>query len=181
MGLALWAGLSPLYDRVVAAGAEAVIRSFENPRVTRLRMAEDRHVRVDRSDFDPRSPRPAIRVYDLTFNFVLLTALFAAARRTFSDRNVGGFFAASALLALTHILGTVAEVMSIYVAKLGPWSRAHYSDLERHIWGVADHSYKVVLMFAFVFALWWMLRDTGTEKPVLERKARRPARPRGKR
>ncbi|HYO77508.1 MAG TPA: exosortase H-associated membrane protein [Thermoanaerobaculia bacterium] len=158
-GVALWVLLSPLYDRAIGAGATALMRAFEKPKVTRLKMAEDKLTTVDRSDFDPRSKRPAISIADLTFNFVLLVALFAGSQRTFSDRNIGGFLAASAALALTHILGTITRVMSIYVAKLGMWSTVNYSSFDRNFWGAADHFYRLVLMYAFAFALWWIFRD----------------------
>ena len=160
VGLVLWALLSPLYDRVIASGAETIMRLFERPPVTRLRPAADNYVTVDRSDFDPRSKRPAIAIRDLTFNFLLLTALFAASKRTFSDRNIGGFVVATVVLALTHILGTIAEVMAIYVGKLGPWSRATYGDVARNFWSVANHSYRLVLMYAIAFALWWAFRPS---------------------
>lgn len=159
LGVAFWWMASPLYDRAIAASAQAVMRTFEKPKVTRLRPAADNRVTVDRSDFDPRSNRPAISIRDLTFNIVLLFALFGASKRVFSDRNIGGFLAAAAVLALTHVGAAIVEVMSIYVAKLGPWSRVHYSDFDRNLWGVADHFYRVVLMYAVVFALWWTLRD----------------------
>lgn len=165
-GLVLWVFLSPVYDRMIAAGAEATMRLFERPSVTRLRMAADNFVTVDREDFDPRSKRPAIPVRDLTFNFLLLTALFAASKRTFSDRNIGGFFIAAVILALTHVFGTITEVMSIYVAKLGMWSRVHYSDFARHGWGVANHFYRLVLMYAIAFALWWIFRGRGDAAPA---------------
>ena len=160
-GVILWVLLTPFYDRVMAAGAEAVMHAFERPNVTRLRPADDGFVTVDRADFDPRSKRPAIPIKDLTFNIALLTALFAA-KRTFSDRNIGGFLVAAAALSLTHILAVITEVMSIYVAKLGMWSEVHYSDLERNVWGVANHSYRLVLMYAIAFALWFVLRDSRT-------------------
>ena len=170
VGLAMWIFLTPAYDKVVAAGAQAVIRAFEKPKVTRLRPAEDNFVTVDRADFDPRSKRPAIPIRDLTFNIALLTALFAVSKRTFSDRNIGGFLIALVLLALTHIFGTVAEVMAIYVAKLGMWSTVHYSDLERNVWGVINHFYRLVLMYAFAFALWWALRDPASETAPKKRR-----------
>lgn len=162
VGLAAWVILTPTYDRFVAAGAEKVMRTFENPKVTRLRMAEDKFVTVDRADFDPRSKRPAIPIRDLTFNIALLTALFAASKRPFSDRNIGGFLIALVLLAVTHIFGAIAEVMAIYVSKLGMWSTVHYSDLDRNVWGVLNHFYRLVLMYAFAFALWWIFRGPDT-------------------
>ncbi len=162
-GVVLWAFLTPVYDRVIAASAEKLMRAFEKPPVTRLRPQEDNHTTVDREDFDRRSKqRPAMPIRDLTFNIALLTALFAASRRTFSDRNMGGFVIAAICLALTHVLGTVVEVMSIYVAKLGMWSTVHYTPLERNVWGVLNHFYRLVLMYAIAFALWWIFRDPGT-------------------
>ena len=173
-GLLLWAALTPLYDRVVAAGAEAVIRTFEHPKVTRLRPADDRTVTVDRSDFDPRSKRPAIPVHDLTFNIALLTALFAISQRPMSDRNIGGFLIAATILTFTHIGGTIAEVMALYASRLGAWSQVNYSDLERNVWGVANHFYRLVLMYAIAFALWWIFRDAAAPgRPAPAKKKRR--------
>lgn len=173
LGLAVWAALSPLYSRWIARGAELTIRAFEKPPVTRLRpMEDDRFVSVDREDFDPRSKRPAVQFRDLTFNFILLAALFAIHPRAISDRNIVGFLLASVVLSLTHVLGAVAEVMSIYVLKLGAWSLVHYSDLERNVWSVASHAYRVVLMYAFAFALWWAFRP-GPEAIPAKRTRRR--------
>jgi hypothetical protein len=162
VGLAAWVYLTPAYDRFIAAGAETVMRAFEKPKVTHLRLAADGFVTVDRADFDPRSKRPAIPIHDLTFNIALLTALFAASKRTFSDRNIAGFLIALVLLAVTHIFGAIAEVMAIYVAKLGMWSTVHYSELDRNIWGVLNHFYRLVLMYAFAFGLWWIFRGPDT-------------------
>jgi hypothetical protein len=171
-GVALWVLLSPLYDRVVAAGAEAVMRAFEQPKVTRLRLAADNFTTVDRADFDPRSKRPAISIRDLTFNIVLLIALFAASLRPFSDRNIGGFLVAAVILGLTHIFGAVAEVMSIYVAKLGPWSTVNYTAFDRNLWGVLNHFYRLVLMYAIAFALWWVFRDAAQTAPAKKKRRR---------
>lgn len=176
VGLAIWVFLSPLYDRLLARVAQATIRAFEKPPVTRLRPADDNYVTVDRSDFDPRSKRPAISIRDLTFNFILLVALFAAEARPFSDRNIGAVLVSSVILGITHVLAVIAEVMSIYVAKLGPWSRVHYSDLERNVWGVANHSYRLVLMYAFAFAIWWLCRPAAVAAEPKKAKARRSRR-----
>jgi hypothetical protein len=176
-GILIWAFLTPVYDRVIAASAEKLMRVFERPPVTELRPQEDNFTTVDRADFDKRSKqRPAIPIKDLTFNIALLTALFAASKRTFSDRNMGGFLLAVVLLAVTHVLGTVAEVMAIYVAKLGMWSTVHYSDIERNVWGVLNHFYRLVLMYAIAFALWWIFRDPGTAAPAAAPKKKKKRR-----
>lgn len=173
LGLAVYVLITPAYDSFIAAIAQRAIHLGEDPNVTRLRRADDGNVTVDRTDFDPRSKRPGIPVRDLTFNFVLLTALFAVSKRPFSDRNIGGFVLASVLLAVTHVLGVVAEVMSIYAAKLGMWSTVHYSSFERNFWGVANHFYRLVFMYAIAFALWWVLRGPDAEAAPALRKGRR--------
>jgi hypothetical protein len=172
-GVALWVLLSPLYDRVVAAGAQALMRAFEKPKVTRLHLASDNFTTVDRADFDPRSKRPAISIRDLTFNIVLLIALFAASPRPFSDRNIGGFLMAAVILGFTHVFGVIAEVMSIYVAKLGMWSTVNYSAFDRNLWGVLTHFYRVVLMYAIAFALWWIFRDAAPQAMPAKKKRKR--------
>lgn len=174
-GLALWVFLSPLYEQALDATAEKLMHVFERPAVTELTRAEDGYTTVDRTDFDRRSTkRPAMPVKDLTFNIALMTALFAASRRTFSDRNMGGFAIACVFLFLTHVLGVVTEVMSIYVSKLGMWSTVHYSDLARNVWGVANHFYRLVLMYALAFALWWIFRGkNGENAPAPAKKKKR--------
>jgi hypothetical protein len=161
----MWVFVSPLYDRVIATGAEKTIRLFESPSVTKLSVREDGYVTVNRTDFDPSSKRPGIPLRDLTFNIALVTALFAASRRPFSDRNIAGFLIALVILAVTHVFGAVVEVMSIYALQLGMWSRVHFTDVERNVWGVLNHFYRLVLMYAIAFALWWVFRDPGTEAP----------------
>lgn len=161
-GLALWVAFSPAYDALLAHSAQVVLRAFEEPPVTRLRpmLDDDRFISVDRQDFDPRSKHPGIQLRDLTFNFILLVALFASAPRVFTDRNMIGFGLASVALAITHVFATITEVMALYVMKLGPWSLVHYSNMERNIWSLASTSYRVVLMYAIAFALWWIFRPS---------------------
>ena len=165
-GLLLWSLLSPLYNRGLAELAERALRLGERPSVTRLD-PDGNYVTINRSDFDPRSKRPGLPLHDLTFNFILMTALFAASRQIFTDRNVGGFVAASFVLMLTHVFALIAAVMKVYVSQLGLWSTVHYSAVARNGWSVTNHAYRVVLMYAIAFALWWIFRDpseSGTTK-----------------
>src|SRR5262249_54860445 len=115
---------------------------------------------------------------DLTFNWVLLAALFALDRKPFSEPNVFGFAIASLIMCATHVLALVSEVMSIYALRLGPWSRAHYGPVGRNVWAATDHSYRFVLMFAIAFALWWALRpgDEATTRQSPRRAPRRRGR-----
>lgn len=113
---------------------------------------------VERSDFSPRSPRPIIRASDMTFNIVLLFALFAIGT-TFRDRNVGRFVIALGLLLLMHVLFLFVRVKAIYALQLGAWSLANHGVISRNVWGFLDHFYRVVGMYALAFGLWWWLGD----------------------
>jgi len=54
--------------------------------------------------------------------------------------------------------GIVIE--SSYATLLGVWSETHYSALEGRTWLELQSFYKLLLMFAIPFALWWWGRRT---------------------
>lgn len=156
LGAAVWAGAAEPYQRTVAAAANAAIRLFESPAVTRLR-AEKREVIVDREDFPDTSARPGIPADDLDFNVAILAALFAASPRPLSDRGIARFAAAAALLWVTHVVALVFAVESLYVLSLGPWSAARYGAVARNFWATGSHFYRIAGIFAVPFVLWWAL------------------------
>jgi len=155
-GLVLWLVFSAPYERVIAAAAEAALRTFESPAVTSLK-ASGGEILVDRADFPPSSPRPGLPAADLHFNFVLLCALFAMTPRPFSPGNFGRFWAAAALLAVVHVAALILQVESVYATQLGPWSQAHYGPVARNLWAGAFHFYLIAGRFAAPFVLWWGL------------------------
>ena len=157
VGLAIWWGASDLYARLLAPPAQALLRATERPQVTRLR-ASGSEVIVDRSDFPVRSGRPGVPVNDLTFNLIILIAMFASNHPLFSNRNVGMFLIAVLLLMVTHVLALVVAVKSIYAVQLGAWSLANYGTFSRNFWSGAAHFYRLVGMYGIAFLLWWMLR-----------------------
>jgi hypothetical protein len=176
-GLIVYTFLSGAYGAMVAKLTEAAIHIGERPDVTRL-VPEGDYVSIDRRDFDPRSKRPSVPVSDLTFNFLILTALFAADARTFSDRNIAGFAIACVAIIPFHAFALLTEVMTIYTAKLGPWSMNHYGPTSRMFWSVANHAYRLVLMYAIAFGLWWGLRPRG--EAVVAKRSRAKTQRRGR-
>jgi hypothetical protein len=160
IGLGVWWGFADPYTRVLAALSEPPIRLVERPAVTHL-LPQESQIAVDRTDFPRASPRPALRTTDLTFNFILLTTLFAAAARPFADRNVRGFLLAAIALVAVHVAAVVANVQSIYALRLGPWSAAHYGPVARNFWAAAAHFYSVVGVYGAAVALWWLFRPVG--------------------
>jgi hypothetical protein len=156
----VWYGLAQPYHALLAWPAEKLIRLFETPAVTRL-SASGGEVIVNREDFPDSSERPGLPAHDLDFNIAILTALFATARRPFSDRSMKATAIAALLLAAVHLAALIFKVESLYALDLGEWSRAHYGAVARNFWGGGTHFYRIAGMFAAPFALWWALAPDG--------------------
>lgn len=157
-GLAVWFALSDPYERLVAAAAEPVMRTFERPAVTRI-AARNGEFLIDRSDFPPAAPRPGLPAADLHFNFVILAALFALA----PPRKFRRAAAALAILFVVHVIALACQVESLYATRLGAWSEANYGPFFRNFWSTAFHIYQIAGRFAAPFAIWWPL---GSWEPV---------------
>ena len=156
VGLALWLGLIGVYRSWLAIPAEGILRLTESPAVTTLRDHEDPSMTiVDREDFPPQSPRPVLRLRELTFNVIFLLALFGLVPLT--DRNVAALAGSLAILWISHVAFMIVQVKRIYALQLGAWSEANYGSFARNLWGVLDQFYSVVGAFAIPFAAWWLL------------------------
>lgn len=178
-GVALWIGFSPVYRSALITPTELLLHLTERPDVTDLAPDEDRGIIVNRSDFAPGSPRPGIPTHDLTFNVVLLLALFAMSREPLSNANAAGLGVAMLILWLTHILALTVRIKRIYAFQLGEWSTVHYGAVSRNVWGSLDHFYRVIGMFAIAFALWWIFR--GDRRGLLDSSSSSGRRRRGRR
>ncbi|HEV2064121.1 MAG TPA: hypothetical protein VGS00_06195 [Thermoanaerobaculia bacterium] len=173
VGLALWFGFREVYERPLAAVAQAVLRAFERPPVTNL-SARAGEILLDRSDFPPDSPRPGLPADDIHFNFVLLTALFALQPQFFEGRVLLRLIAALSLLFLVHVAALVWQVQSVYVMNLGEWSAAHYGRFARNLWAGGFHFYLIAGRFAAPFAVWWLLaRKAAPSVPGPRRRSKR--------
>jgi hypothetical protein len=161
-GVAFWWALSAPYARLLASLSEPLIRMWERPAVTNL-LVRGTELTIDRADFPPQSPRPGLRLMDLTANVILLTTLFAVNRQPLRDRNIRSWFVATVLLVPVHIAAIIANVQSIYALRLGPWSRVHYGAAAANFWGAAAHFYTLIGAFGAAFALWWLLRPSCRE------------------
>jgi hypothetical protein len=152
VGLAVWAGFSAPYERLLAGAAETLLRLGESPAVTRLE-AKGGEIIVERSDFPPAAPRPGLPASDIHFDFVILATLFAASRPFRAERALPGF----AILFGLHVAALVCQVESLYATRLGAWSEAHYGTFARNFWASAFHVWQIAGRFAAPFAIWWPL------------------------
>lgn len=164
LGLALWLGFSESYRSAVLVPAEAILNLSESPDITELMAGEGAGVLVNRADFPPQSPRPVIPLIDLTFNVILLFALFAISKPTFSNANVAGLGISLLVLWLTHVAALIIRIKKIYALQLGAWSEVHYGAFARNMWGSLDHFYRIVGIYAVAFVLWWIFRGENWPK-----------------
>lgn len=170
LGLALWLGFSSAYRSVVMPPTQAVLNFAESPDITELLPAEGSGVIVNRTDFPPESPRPVVPFNDLTFNVILLFALFAISKPALSNANVSGLAISLLILWITHAAALLIRIKKIYALQLGAWSEVHYGAFSRNLWGSLDHFYRVVGIYAIAFALWWLLRGENWPKAKRGRK-----------
>ncbi len=161
IGLAVWGGLSVPYTRLVGYIAETALRVLERPSATRL-TPDGTLLIVDRSDLpsSPASQRLAVESTDVTFNVIVLLALFAASTRPLGDRNMFGLAAAAVSLMFVHVAAVMSFVMGHYVTNFGAWSTSHYGFLSRHFWSAAPYFYSVVGSYGSALALWWLFRPS---------------------
>ena len=163
-----WLGFSAPYERAVAGVAQAVLRAFERPPVTRLEPGA-REVVVRRSDFPPGAGTTGLPAADLHANFVLLAALFALHPRPLRGDRVVVFLVGCLVLAAVHVAALALEVRSLYATRLGAWSLAHYGPVARNVWGAAFHFYLVAGRFAAPFMIWWPVAGLGVGERRRER------------
>jgi len=166
-GFLIWWCATPIYNDALASAAEKILsvdKRLCGPH------AED----VDRGIFvHPRlcvAPSATIPADQLTYNIILLAALFAM-----RGRGIGGFVLSLAVVAITHLLSLVVSIESTYAARNGPWSEQHYSWIEAEAWVSVEFFWRLVGMFAIVFACWW-LTQSATDRPPRESGERRRGR-----
>jgi hypothetical protein len=149
----IWLLLRPAIDWAVAGLAQALIRAFEYPRVTRL-VVQDHHVQMRRSDLRTDSKVPSVSMTEVTFNTIVLLALYLALPRPFSRRQLERLFMGWCVLCLCQSVNLVFHVKTLYAMGLGEWSRYHYSDLARNVFGVGRYFTDLPGRFSFPFLIW---------------------------
>lgn len=151
--MALWLLARPALDAAVTGIAEALVRAYEYPRVTRL-VVDDHRVQVRRSDFRTDSKIPTLPLTEVHFNTIVLLALSLALARPFARPQLERLAMASSVLLLSQALNLVFHVKTLYALGLGEWSHAHYSDLARNLYGFGQYFTDLPGRFSFPFLIW---------------------------
>src|SRR5437867_13258647 len=100
LGLLLWHYGGELYNRFLAVAATPLVRM--DPRLRNAELAE-RTDMIGISSANGVFPPAAVQASQLTYNIILLLALFASNKRPFRDRNLLSAVVAMVILALSHI------------------------------------------------------------------------------
>jgi hypothetical protein len=149
----IWLILRPAIDTVVPGLSQALIRSFEYPRVTRL-VVEDHRVQMRRTDLRTDSKVPSVSMNEVTFNTIVLLALYMALPRPFSKRQLERLFMGWCVLCLTQSINLLFHVKALYAMGLGEWSQHNYSDLARNVFGFGRYFTDLPGRFSFPFLIW---------------------------
>jgi hypothetical protein len=149
----IWLLVRPAIDTVVAGLTQTLIRSFEHPRVTRL-VVEGHRTQIRRTDLRSGSKVPTVSMTEVTFNSIVLLALYLAMPNPFSRRQLERLFMGWCVLCLTQSLNLLFHVKTLYAMGLGEWSQHHYSDLARNVFGFGRYFTDLPGRFSFPFLIW---------------------------
>jgi hypothetical protein len=149
----IWLLLRPAIDTAVAGLAQTLIRSFEYPRVTRL-VVDDHRAQMRRSDLRTDSKVPSVSMTEVTFNTIVLLALYLALPHPFSRKQLERLFMGWCVLCLSQSINLLFHVKTLYSMGLGEWSQHHYSDLARNIFGFGRYFTDLPGRFSFPFLIW---------------------------
>ena len=147
-GLAIWSITLPFYTTILAA-AVPIIR-IDRRYAHATAAARGTVIRVQ------GPPALDIRADQITYNVILLFALFAANRAPLRDRNMLRFAASLAITCAVHLLAMVVWIEASYATVFGDWSDQHYGTFAAHVWLGLQLLYQIVGMFAVVFICWWV-------------------------
>jgi hypothetical protein len=151
-GFLFWWYATPVYNDALGAAAAQILQIDK-------RLCGPRADAVDRNVFvQPRLcvvPTATIPVDQLTYNIILLAALFAM-----RGRNVLTFIVSCLVVIITHVLSLVVSIESTFANANGVWSTQHYSLFERQLWISTEFFWRLAGMFAIVFACWWIAQSS---------------------
>jgi hypothetical protein len=151
-GFLFWWYATPVYNDAIGAAAAQILQVDK-------RLCGPQADSVDRNVFvRPRlciAPTATIPADQLTYNIILLAALFAM-----GGRNLLAFSVSCIVVIMTHVLSLAVSIESTYANANGPWSQQHYAALERQLWISTEFFWRLVGMFAIVFACWWIAQST---------------------
>jgi len=153
LGVWIWWAAVPAYNHLLAPASQILLHADRRLAAAVL-VPQERNVFVTSSTPLPTATMPADQ---LTYNIILLLALFASNARPWRFANVRGLAIALVILFVSHCVSMVIAIESTYAVRQGAWSEQHYGDAAANFWLMAELVFRIVGMFGVVFASWWAL------------------------
>jgi len=153
LGVWIWWAATPAYNRLLAPATQLLLHADRRLAAAEL-LPQERNVFVTSSTPLPTATMPADQI---TYNIILLLALFASNDRPWRLANVRGLAIALVILFVSHCVGLLISIESTYAVRQGAWSEQHYGDGAANFWLTTELVFRIVGMFGVVFASWWAL------------------------
>jgi hypothetical protein len=153
LGVWIWWAATPAYNYVLAPATQLLLHA-DRRLADAVLVPQERKIFVTSATPLPTATMPADQ---LTYNIILLLALFAMNDRPWRVANVRGLAIALVILFLSHCLGLIISIESTYAVRQGAWSEQHYGDAAANFWLTTELVFRIVGMFGVVFASWWAL------------------------
>jgi hypothetical protein len=148
----IWLWVSPFLASGMAAATEPLLHLDSRFRDAQLSASESA-VSVDAPHGTfPQTKYPADQ---LTFNLILLVALFASNKKPWRDRNIIAFAISLAIVLALQPLSLLVTIETYY-ADFTKWGETQYGNVAANVWLVLQMFWRLVGMFGVVFACWWV-------------------------
>ena len=153
VGVWIWWAATPAYNHLLAPATQLLLHADRRLAAAEL-LPQERKVFVTSSTPLPTATLPAEQ---LTYNIILLLALFASNDRAWRMTNLRGLAIALVILFASHCIGLVISIESTYAVRQGVWSEQNSGDSAANFWLTTELVFRIVGMFGVVFASWWAL------------------------
>jgi hypothetical protein len=153
VGVAVWWAAAPAYNHVLAPASQILMHA-DRRLADLVLVPQERNVFVTSSTPMPTATIPADQ---LTYNIILLLALFASNERSCNLANLRALAIALVIIFASHCVSLVISIESTYALRQGGWSEAHYGNAAANFWLMAELVFRIVGMFGVVFVAWWGL------------------------
>jgi hypothetical protein len=153
LGVWIWWAAMPVYNHVLAPATQLLLHA-DRRLADAVLVPQERKIFVTSATPLPTATMPADQ---LTYNIILLLALFAMNDRPWRMANIRGLAIALVILFVSHCIGLIISIESTYAIRQGAWSERHYGDAAANFWLTAELVFRIVGMFGVVFASWWAL------------------------
>lgn len=153
VGVWIWWAATPAYNHLLAPATQLLLHADRRLAAAQI-LPQERKLFVTSSTPLPVATIPADQ---LTYNIILLLALFASNERPWRLANLRAIAIALVILFASHCVGLVISIESTYAVRQGVWSEQNYGDAAASFWLTAELVFRIVGMFGVVFASWWAL------------------------